>query len=130
MQLIESNAITEQVALRNCLMSLEFSDSTLPAHDPSFPKPRGLLPVPSEVKDAVAQAEERFVRESGSQFAPETKKRMTDDTALHYYYEGTELAYRITSEGVEVLAVGWEEVKNYLRNTPPERRRGVQVGPP
>ena len=28
------------------LMADRFMDSTLPAHDPNFPKPRGLLPVP------------------------------------------------------------------------------------
>ena len=38
-------------------MSSELIDLTLPAHDPSFPKPRGLLPVPEEIEEAVAREE-------------------------------------------------------------------------
>ena len=38
-------------------MSSELIDLTLPAHDPNFPKPRGLLPVPPEVAESVAQTE-------------------------------------------------------------------------
>jgi hypothetical protein len=36
-------------------MSSELIDLTLPAHDPSFPKPRGLLTVPKEIEEAVAR---------------------------------------------------------------------------
>jgi hypothetical protein len=111
-------------------MSIEVWDLTQPAHDPDFPKPRGLLPVPPEVQEAVSRAERRHVRQGEPPFSPETTKSMTDQTTLHYYYEGTEIAYRITPEGVEVLAVGGEEVRNYLRSTPADQRRGVEVGPP
>ena len=36
-------------------MAQHFIDLTLPAHDPNFPKPRGLLPVPPEVAEDVAE---------------------------------------------------------------------------
>jgi hypothetical protein len=57
-------------------------------------------------------------------------KRTRDDWTLAYYYEGTDVAYRITPQGVEVLAVGLHEIGDYLRNTPPEERQGVIVGQP
>ena len=41
------------------------SITTLPAHDPNFPKPRGLLPVPPEVTEDVARTDARLVRELG-----------------------------------------------------------------
>jgi hypothetical protein len=36
-------------------MSSEIYDLTQPAHDPNIPKPRGLLPVPPWVEEAIAQ---------------------------------------------------------------------------
>jgi hypothetical protein len=38
-------------------MVQHFTDLTLPAHDPNFPKPRGLIPVPPEVAEQVADEE-------------------------------------------------------------------------
>ncbi len=45
-------------------MVQHFIDHTLPAHDPNFPKPRGLLPVPPEVTEDVARTDARLVRET------------------------------------------------------------------
>jgi hypothetical protein len=88
-----------------------FIDHTLPAHDPDFPKPRGLLPVPPEVAEWVAREEARFLREHGLQITPEARQRMLDNETLHYYYDDAYIAYRRTPQGVEVLAVGWEEAR-------------------
>ena len=41
-------------------MSSEFYALTLPAHDPNAPRPRGLLPVPPEVAEAVAREQVRM----------------------------------------------------------------------
>ena len=111
-------------------MSSELYDLTFPAHDPTIPKPRGLLPVPKWVEEAVDREDRRIAREHGFHMAPEARKRMIDDTTLHYYYEGAEIAYRFTPEGVEVLAAGWDEVKEYLRTTPAEQRAHVLIGTP
>jgi hypothetical protein len=43
-------------------MSSELIGSTLPAHDPSFPEPRGLRPVLQEIEEAVAYRKRFFVR--------------------------------------------------------------------
>ncbi len=109
-------------------MASELIDWSLPAHDPNFPKPRGLLAVPPEVAQQVADFESRFVQEHGYPIAPEARQWMLDDWTLRYYYDGAYVAYRRTNEGVEVLAVGWEEATKYLKDHTPETRRDVRIG--
>lgn len=111
-------------------MASTFIDLNAPAFDPTIPKPRGLLPVPPEVAEEVAREEANFAQQHGIQIAPETRKRMTDHLTLLYYYEGSEVACRETPEGVEVLAVGWDEVSNYIKQTPTEARPGVLIRRP
>ena len=109
--------------MSDCLM-----DSTLPAHDPAFPKPRGLLPVPPEVADFIALDEAECIRRHGSGFSPEARQRILDDNVLYWYYDGSYVAYRRTPQGVEVLAVGWEEAHKYLDEHPGATLEGVVVG--
>jgi hypothetical protein len=109
-------------------MSSEFIDLTLPAHDPSFPKPRGLLPVPQEIEEAVAREEARITQEHGFVMAPEARQRMLNDLTLQYYYEGAYVASRHTTLGVEILAVGRGEARQYRENHPPETRQDVRIG--
>ena len=45
-------------------MSTEIIDRTLPAHDPSFVKPRGLLPVPAWAKETVSSEEAQLARDT------------------------------------------------------------------
>lgn len=109
-------------------MPSEIIDLTLPAHDPSFPKPRGLLPVPQEIEETVAREEARVARESGIVIAPEARRRMLDDLTIQYYYEGAYVASRRTPRGIEILAVGWDEASQYRGNHPPETRQDVRIG--
>jgi len=109
-------------------MSNKVIDLTIPAHDPNFPKPRGLLPVPQEVAEWVANFEARFAREHGLEIAPEARQKMLDDWTVNYYYDDAYIAYRRTAQGVEVLAVGWDECSKYLKDHPPETRRDVEIG--
>jgi hypothetical protein len=102
-------------------------DWTLPAHDPNFPRPRGLLAVPPEIAKHVADFEARFIREHGVPMAPEARQRIRDDWTLNYY-DDAYIAYRRTPQGVEVLAVGWEEVSQYRKDHPLETRRDVVMG--
>jgi hypothetical protein len=110
------------------LMASHFIDLTLPAHDPNFSKPRGLLPVPPKVAGQVADFEARFVREHGAPMDPEARQRILDDWTLNDYYDDAYIAYRRTPQGVEVLAVGWEEASKYLEDHPLETRRDVVIG--
>jgi len=109
-------------------MSSEIIDQTLPAHDPSFPKPRGLLPVPHEIEETVAGEEARIALENGIVIAPEARRRMLDDLTIQYYYEGAYVASRRTPDGIEILAVGWDEANQYRENHPPETRQDVRIG--
>jgi hypothetical protein len=109
-------------------MSTDFFDSTIPAHDPSFPKPRGLLPVPREIQENVACHEARIAREHGIVITPEARKRMLDNCTLHYYYHDAYVASRPTPQGIEILAVGWDEANKYREDHPPETRRDVRIG--
>ncbi len=108
-------------------MAQHFIDLTLPAHDPNFPKPRGLLPVPPEVAEDVARTDARLLRELGAPMTPEARKRQLDYGTLNWYYDNAYIAYRRTPEGVEVLAVGHDEVDQYLKDHPLETRRDVVI---
>jgi hypothetical protein len=110
------------------LMASDLIDETLPAHDPNFPKPRGLLPVPPEVDASIASVEAKIAKEYGIQIAPEAKQWMRDDWTLRYYCDNAYVAYRRTTEGVEVLAVGWEEASRYRKDHPQETRQDVMIG--
>ena len=109
-------------------MPSELIDLTLPAHDPTVPKPRGLLPVPQEIEETVAREEGRSLRESGIVITPEARRRMLDDLTLQYYYEGAFVASRRTPQGIEILAVGRDEANEYRENNPPETRQDVRIG--
>jgi hypothetical protein len=49
---------------------------------------------------------------------------------LTYYYLGETVGYRDTDAGVEVLAVGPEEIRRFYQGTPPENRHGVMIQHP
>ena len=51
-----------------------------------------------------------------------------DGLTIRYYYEGTYVASRRTTRGVEILAVGWDEAKQYRASHPPETRQDVRLG--
>ena len=55
-------------------MASDLIDLTLPAHDPNFPKPRGLLPVPPRWRRTSPRMEARLLREKGIQITPEARQ--------------------------------------------------------
>ena len=105
-------------------MSSEIIDLTIPAHDPTIPKPRGLLPVPREIEEGIAAERARI----GPYFTDEYAKQSRDDQTLRYYFEGTYVVSRRTAQGVEVLAVGWDEVSKYLDDHQMETQQDVRIG--
>jgi hypothetical protein len=110
------------------LMSYRVIDLTIPAHDPTFPKPRGLIPVPPEVAERMAELEARVLQELGGPLDPAARQRILNDWTLNYYYDDTYIAHRRTPQGVEVLAVGHEEVRKYMKEHPLETRQDVLIG--
>ena len=109
-------------------MAHDILDLTLPAHDPNFPKPRGLLAVPPQVAQQVADEETEIFREFGVPMPPELRQRLLDEWTLRYFYDGAYIAYRRTTQGVEVLAVGWDEARKYLDDRSPQWRPDIRVG--
>jgi hypothetical protein len=101
-------------------------DESNPRYRGPLPKPRGLLPVPPEIAEEVG-------REQASQqpyYTDDYAKLTRDDWTLTYYYEGETVASRSTPEGVEVLAVGPEEVRRFFEETPDEAQQGVVIRHP
>jgi len=92
------------------------------------PMPHGLIPIPPEVEAVVAREELRLLKEHGITPTPEARQRMVDSLTLQYYFDGIDIAYRRTSQGVEVVAVGLEEVGELIRTTPQTQREGVVFG--
>jgi hypothetical protein len=99
-------------------------DENAPRYKGPLPKPRGLLPVPPEITEEIARDR------AALPYSDEYAKMTCDDWTLRYYYEGETVASRSTPEGVEVLAVGWEEVGRFYEETPPENRQGVMIQHP
>jgi len=108
-------------------MAHDILDLSLAAHDPNIPKPRGLLPVPAQVAEQVADEEARCLQEFGVPLPPEVKQRLLDEWTLRYYYDRAYVAYRRTPQGVEVLAVGSDEIDHYLAEHPDATLQDVVV---
>ncbi len=109
-------------------MSSTFLDRGTADHDGETPRPRGLLPVPPEVEQVVAREEARITREQGLTLSPEARRRLTDSLTLQHYYEDQTIAYRDTPDGVEVLAVGEQEIGDLVRRLGAEDRRHITIG--
>jgi hypothetical protein len=101
-------------------------DETNPRYRGPLPKPRGLLPVPPEITEELSRAQAAHQ----PRFSDEYAKMTRDDWTLRYYYEGETVASRSTHEGVEVLAVGPEEVRRFFEETPDEAQHGVMIRHP
>jgi hypothetical protein len=82
--------------------------------------------VPPEIAEEVA-------REQASEqpyYTDDYAKLTRDNWTLTYYYEGETVASRSTPEGIEVLAVGSEEVRRFFQETPDEAQQGVVIRHP
>jgi len=79
--------------------------------------------VPPEIAEEVARDQVTHQPNFSDEYAKSTR----DDWTLRYYYEDEMVACRTTPEGIEVLAVGPEEVGRYYEETPQEERQGVMI---
>jgi hypothetical protein len=108
-------------------MPSSFIDSQHPASGATPAAPRGLLPVPPEVAEHVEQENLRARREHGFSLTAEAKQRMLNQGSLDWFYHDQWVSYRDTAHGVEVLAVGLEEVGNLASKLAAEQRVGVKT---
>jgi hypothetical protein len=98
-----------------------------PAHDALQPRPRGLLPVPPAVAEHVQCEALRAKQEQGLQLTAEARQRMLNQGTLDWFYQDQWVSYRDTAQGVEVLAVGLEEVGELARRLGAEQRSTVKT---
>jgi hypothetical protein len=88
--------------------------------------PRGLVPPPKEIAEQVARDKARLQ----PYYTDEAERRQLEFLTLLYYYQGTTIAYRSTSQGPEVLAVGYEEIGRVLRGKSQEERLKIIIKQP
>jgi hypothetical protein len=94
------------------------------------PKPKGLLQVPPEVEAIVAQEDARLLKEHGIVSSAEDRQRQQDSLTLQYYFEGYDVAYRRIPQGVEVLAIGLEEIREFVQGLSQEDLLNISIGQP
>jgi hypothetical protein len=95
-----------------------FSDPGSPRQRLRFEElSRGFVPFPEHIVQGVARLRQQWGY--GDDYTRESLERQT----LAWYYEGLPVAYRPAEGGIEVLALGFEEVANYER----QPGRGVKV---
>jgi hypothetical protein len=88
-------------------------NQTAKSRKKSVPR-RGLLPTPLAVRREVdALLKDRPASEAA-------RRRITEEHKLRYFFGGQVVAYRQTSRGVEVLAVGYKEIRALNKRLAPE----------
>ena len=107
-------------------MPSKFTDQKLPALDKTLAKLRGLLPVPPEVVEHVEKEAARAQTEHGFTLTDDARQRMLNEGTLDWFYRDQWVSYRETPQGVEVLAVGLEEVGELASRLTNEERSGVK----
>jgi hypothetical protein len=103
-------------------MSPPRADQQSIAADALTAQPRGLLPVPPAVAEHVEREARRAEKEFGFQLTPEARQRMLHQGTLDWFYRDQWVTYRDTPLGVEILAVGLEEVGALAQKLTPEQR--------
>ena len=94
------------------------------------PKPRGLLPVPPEVEAAVAEDDASLLERYGIVPSAEDRQRQLNSLTLQYYFGGLDVAYRLTPQGVELLAAGLSEIRRLVQGMTQEELLTIKIGQP
>jgi hypothetical protein len=91
--------------------------------------PHGILVPPPRVREIVVKEKAKFA----PAFADDdTWANMTDNLTLQHYFEslGYEVLYRHTPEGPEILAVGFDEMRNYVQGMSIEQQLKYRIWAP
>lgn len=94
------------------------------------PKPRGLLRVPPEVEAAVALDDSSLFEKHGIIPTTEDRQRQVNSLTLQYYYGGHDVAYRLTPQGVELLAAGLPEIRQLVEGMSQDELLTIKIGQP
>jgi len=74
--------------------------------------PRGIVLPPPELMAQAAKVRTQFPPDV---YTDAYAKKILDDWTLNYYFAGLDIAYRSVPEGIEVLAVGAEEIGELVK---------------
>ena len=109
-------------------MPSQYIDDTYPGPRgvPLEQLPRGLVPPPPYVLEEMEWLKAR----SRSPWPREYEVIELNFLTLFFYFEGIPIVYRPTDRGPEVFAVGYENVEDYMRNTPEEQNPGAMLHVP
>ena len=107
-----------------------FLDELNPPVVAARPKPRGLLPVPPEVEAAIAEDDASLWEKYKIVPTAEERRRQIDSLTLQYYYGGHDVAYRLTSQGVELLAAGLSEIRQLVQGMSQDELLTIKIGQP
>jgi hypothetical protein len=85
--------------------------------DPASPRnrlrieqlPKGFIKFPGHIIDGLEKEQARL----GCRFSADYARQSLERHTLAWYYEGLPVAYRTVPDGIEVLAIGWEETARY-----------------
>jgi hypothetical protein len=108
-------------------MSGQFIDLGHPAYDATFPKPRGILPIPPAVAELIAREEARVQKQHGVKLTDEARRKMLNDQTLDWFYRDQWVSYRETDQGVEILAVGPEEIEQLKGRLSGEEQQTIRT---
>jgi hypothetical protein len=98
-----------------------FSDPNSPANNLPFEElPRGFVRFPKHIVEGIARLKEQWG------YGEEYTRDSLEWNTLVWFYDGLPVAYRHAEDGIEVLALGFEEVLEYERCPEP----GVKVVQP
>jgi hypothetical protein len=67
-------------------------------------------------------------QETNHPMTPEYRKTLRDRLTLEHYFSDVEVAFRRTPAGIEVLAVGQDEIAEFRAASTPDERQGVVYG--
>ena len=114
-------------------MSSQFIDLNAPSLQGGLPKlpkdlPHGLIAPPERVRELI---EKERAKHAPEVFARHEERLMNEWTLQYYFdYLGHEVLYRITPQGPEVLAVGFEEIFARTNGYDPEAMQGLKTWTP
>ncbi len=111
-------------------MTSNFIDWTAPSLQGGFPRlpsdlPHGLIAPPQYVRELIEKERAKHPAEAFARH----EERLMNQWTLHYYFDylGHDVLYRITPQGPEVLAVGFEEIFAQTNGFDPEAMQGMET---
>ena len=79
-------------------------------------QPHGLLVVPPAVEADIAREEDQLFAETGSRLTTDARWKLIIDQTLDWYFRDRWVSYRETPRGVDVLAVGLDEIGRLMQS--------------